>query len=204
VTTVIDPIWESDGDGSTPLDPDEAEALIPGHISTRSELNAWEAENIRAAMRWAAARPPNVLDASILRTLHKRMFDKTWRWAGRYRMSDTSVGPYRWSDVPRLVHDLVADVQAQFESSSQSPGALDALAARYHHRLVLIHPFPNGNGRHARLATDLLLQRWGRPRFSWGGAVDGVTGSAVRQAYVSALRDADGGRFEALLRFVRS
>lgn len=197
-------MWAQDGDGNTPLDEDESEELIPSHISMRSELNEWEAENIREAFEWAEARRPDVLDANTLRTLHKRMFEKTWTWAGKYRTSERSISPHRRSDVPRLVNDLVANTREQYEHAKASSKALDELAARFHHQLVLIHPWSNGNGRHARLATDLLLRRWGRPHFSWGSATDHGDDSALRKSYLTSLRAADAGNFDALFRFVRS
>lgn len=196
--------WGDQGDGNTPLDPDETEGLIPDHIVTRAELNEWEAENIRAAMAWASSRSLDMLDEQQLRTLHQRMFDKTWRWAGRYRTTTKSIGPYAGHEVPRLVRDLLENTRAQHASARHSPDALDRMAAGFHHQLVLIHPWPNGNGRHAREATDLLLRRWGRPAFTWGAA-DARGGTRdVRQEYLAALRAADGGDFAPLMSFVRS
>lgn len=197
-------LWEEDGDGNSPLDEGESEGLIPAHLSKRSELNGWEAENIREAIEWADARNPDALNVATLRALHERMFGKTWRWAGKYRTSEKSISPFAWSDVPRLVNDLVENIRAQHEHAKESPEALDAVAARFHHQLVLIHPWPNGNGRHARLATDMLLRRWGRPPFSWGSASQHPNDAALRQLYLRALRAADGGQFDALNRFVRS
>lgn len=191
-------------DGNTSLDEDELEGLIPEHIAKRSELNAWEAENIRAAMEWAGARTPDMLDEKALRTLHKKMFEKTWTWAGKYRTSNKSIGPYSWQEVPRLVQDLLANTRAQYEAVEHAAEQVDAVAARFHHQLVLIHPWPNGNGRHAREATDLLLRRWGRPPFSWGSASTRDDNQGARREYLNALRAADGGSFEALMRFVRS
>jgi len=196
--------WDDPKDGNTPLDEDESEGLIPEHIAKRSELNEWEAENIRAAIEWAGARTPDMLDEKVLRTLHKKMFGKTWKWAGKYRTSNKSIGRYAWQEVPRLMHDLLANTKAQYEAAEHSPDKLDGVAARFHHQLVLIHPWPNGNGRHAREATDLLLRRWGRPAFSWGRASKSDESRDVRREYLDALRAADGGSFEALMRFVRS
>jgi fido (protein-threonine AMPylation protein) len=68
---------------------------------------------------------------------------------------------------------------------------------------VVIHPFPNGNGRHARLMTDVLLRRNGVSAFSWGGANLEAAGDA-RERYLAALRAADAGDFKPLLEFVRS
>lgn len=189
--------------GNTPLDPDESDGLLPSHVSTRAELNQWEAANIARAIQWASRRSLDVLEARTLAELHRRMFDDTWSWAGRFRQSDKNLSPFRWTDVPRLVSDLVADTRVQRATGGETPQELDALAVRFHHRLVLVHPWPNGNGRHARLATDLLLRQWKRPVFTWGGAGPDADLDA-RVAYLQALRAADSGDFSALETFVRS
>ena len=191
-------------DGNTPLDEDESDGLIPRHIVKRAELNEWEAENIRSAIEWARERRPDMLEEKSLRTLHQKMFDKTWRWAGKYRTRDKSIGRFAWYEVPRLVQDLLANTKAQYESAKHAPEELDAMATRFHHQLVLIHPWPNGNGRHAREATDLLLRRWGRPAFTWGAAFTRSAAQDVRQEYLGALRAADAGDLALLMRFVRS
>lgn len=196
--------WYDPEDGNTPLDEDESEGLIPEHITKRAELNEWEAENIRAAIASVGVRTPDMLDERALRTLHKRMFEKTWRWAGKYRTSSKSIGPHPWQEVPRLVRDLLENTKVQYEGAKHSPAELDAVAARFHHQLVLIHPWPNGNGRHAREATDLLLRKWWRPPFSWGAASKRAENQQLRQEYLRALRDADGGNVEPLIRFVRT
>jgi Fic-DOC domain mobile mystery protein B len=196
--------WHDPEDGNTPLDEDESEGLIPEHITKRAELNEWEAENIRAAIAWAAVRTPDMLKEGTLRALHKRMFEKTWSWAGTYRTSNKSIGPYPWQEVPRLIRDLLENTKTQYAAAKHSPDAIDELAARFHHQLVLIHPWPNGNGRHAREATDLLLRRWGRPPFSWGASSRRTDNQELRQDYLRALRAADAGNVEPLMRFVRT
>jgi Fic-DOC domain mobile mystery protein B len=198
-----DTAWSHE-DGDTPLDEDESAGLIPAHIVRRAELNAWEAENIREAIAWSERRRVDMLDLRALRALHQKMFAKTWRWAGTYRTSDKSIGPYPWYDVPRLLTDLIRDTKAQYAIALDSVDGLDALAVRFHHQLVRIHPWPNGNGRHARLATDLLLRNWGRPPFSWGSRSVGVDAATTRSTYLEALRAADAGRYDALMRFVRT
>lgn len=196
--------WIQDEDGNTPLDEDESEGLIPEHLARCSELNEWEAENIREAIQWAETRRPDVLDLRGLRGLHKKMFGRTWAWAGEFRTSNKSIGPYPWHEVPRLLHDLLENTKAQYESAKGSPAELDALAVRFHHQLALIHTWPNGNGRHARLATDLLLESWGRPAFSWGARAARVNAAVARSEYLKALRAADADSYDALNLFVRS
>src|ERR1035437_9005266 len=150
--------------GSTPLDADELACLIPQHIRTQGELNEWEQLNILQGVSWARGQRKEILDDAFVRLLHKKMFDETWSWAGDYRKSDKNFG-CDWIKVPVEVHQLLGDVRAQIEYSSYSP---DEIAVRFHHRLVFIHPFANGNGRHSRLMAAVLVERLGQKSFSWG------------------------------------
>lgn len=187
--------------GATPLDPDESAGLVPGHIATREQLDEWEAENILAGERWAAgaAKRREILDDAFLRELHRQMFERTWKWAGSYRASGKNIGiaPER---VAEEVRKLLEDTKAQL-AGKVAP--TDEIAARFHHRLVSIHPFPNGNGRHARLLTDLLLAANGAEPFPWGRGDLEHAGEA-RERYLAALRAADARDFAPLLAFVRS
>jgi Fic-DOC domain mobile mystery protein B len=196
---------EREANGVTPLDDDEAEGLIPGNVRTKSELNAWEALNIaRAEERAFSRNAADPLSVDALQDLHRRMFDETWSWAGKFRRSDKNVSPYHWSQVPTLLHDLVRDTRAQYDASTRTPETLDEIAVRFHYRLVRIHAWPNGNGRHARLATDLLLRYWGQPPFTWGNNSDLISQGTARTRYLVALRAADEGAFGLLREFVRS
>lgn len=196
----------ADDDGSTPLDPDELDDLLPPHIGNRSELNQWEAVNISEAREWLhRLKNPGVLSVDWLAELHRRMFDKTWKWAGKFRRSDKNISPYSWTEVPMLMRDLVADTKHQCESSGVGRDALDLIALRFHHRLVLIHPWSNGNGRHARLATDVLLAQLGEPPFSWGSDDASLIASGTsRGLYLAAMRSADKGDLSQLEKFARS
>ncbi|MCU0989710.1 MAG: mobile mystery protein B [Xanthomonadales bacterium] len=195
---MTDPVPEQD-DANTPLTPEERDGLIPSYITLRSELNAAEQANILEAGEWALARKRNVLEERFLTNLHRRMFGRVWRWAGQFRKTDRNIGvdPYR---IPADLRQLFDDCRYWIEHGTYSG---DEIAARFHHRLVLIHPFPNGNGRHSRLAADLLLVKLGRPRFSWG-LVNLVDATETRQRYVAALRAADHHDIGPLLEFVRS
>lgn len=193
-----DPLLETD-DASTPLSVEERAGLIPSYIALRHELNEAEQANILEAEQWVFARKRDVLDERFLSNLHKRMFGRVWRWAGKYRQTERNIGvaPYR---IASDLRQLLDDCRYWIVHGSYAP---DETCARFHHRLVAIHPYPNGNGRHARLATDLLLVTLGQPRFSWG-RTSLVTPSETRQAYVAALRSADGRDMRPLLEFVRT
>ena len=181
-------------EGATPLDPDEAEDLLPSHIRTRGELNVWEQENILVAASWIRRTRVAALDEVTIRELHRKMFSETWRWAGRFRTSDKTIGIH-WPQIPVAVRNFVEDGRLWLEKKVFSPGEA---AIRLHHRLVHIHPFPNGNGRHARLWCDLLLSQIGRPSIDWGGVKLDAAGDQ-RKAYIRALWKADDGDIQPLL-----
>jgi Fic-DOC domain mobile mystery protein B len=157
--------FEAD-DNATPLTPEEREGLIPTHVTLRSELNELEQQNILEADRWAFSRKRNVVEHAFLRGLHRRMFNRVWRWAGVYRTSERNLGVERHRVEPEL-RQSIDDARYWLEHQSYP---LDELAVRFHHRLVVVHPFPNGNGRWSRLAADLLIVRHGADRFTWGRA----------------------------------
>lgn len=184
--------------GATPLDADEATGLIPKGIATRGQLDEYESANIAEALTWAERKRRDVLSEGFLTELHKRMFGRVWRWAGKYRTSGKNIGiaPH---DIAPAIRDLVEDVKAQLAAARLPP---DEIAIRFHHRMTRIHPFANGNGRHARLATDLLLEQLGEPRFSWG-AGDLQHAGGAREKYIGALRAADGGDYQLLTDFLR-
>jgi len=188
-------------EGATPLDPDEAEGLRLTHITTREELNLFEAENIRAGMEWAwRSRRKDLVSESFIRRLHKQMFGHVWRWAGEFRKSNKNIGVSREMIGIELRH-LCEDVNYWIEHETFGS---DEIALRFHHRLVAIHPFANGNGRHARMISDLILEKkLGAIRFSWGGE-EIAEANDCRQQYILALQAADRGEYEPLLAFVRS
>lgn len=189
-----------EAEGATPLDPDEAEGLIPTHITTLEELNEWEQANILRGERWAGApRRQDILSSAFVVELHNRMFGDTWTWAGRFRTTDKNIGIH-WPQIPVAVHDLCEDAKHWIENGVFD---IDEAAARFHYGLAHVHPFPNGNGRHARLITDVLLVSHGRPRFTWGSG-DLRRAGSVRRAYIAALRAADAQEFEPLLEFLRA
>ena len=189
-----------DDDASTPLTPDERDALIPSYITLRRELNEAEQIGVSDAQRWAFARRRDVLSEDFLRRLHKRMFAGVWRWAGSYsKESRRRIGSDHWRIATDL-RQMVDDVRYWTEHGTYDS---DEIALRFHHRLVVIHPFPNGNGRLSRMAADLLIVQLGGKRFSWGSG-DLIAAAELRQRYIDALRAADRQVVEPLLLFARS
>ena len=190
--------------GATPLSPDEREGLIPDYITTHGELNELEQKNIQDDILWARKRQfTNILTASFTFELHKQMFGQVWKWAGKTRRSGKNIG-VDWTQISSQLGLLLED--AQYWNSNKTFGT-DEIATRFHHRLVQIHPFPNGNGRHARLMTDLLLESTGHEPFSWGAKTDLAPLETVgdrRQKYIRALQSADKNHYDSLISFVRS
>ena len=186
--------------GATPNDLDEAIGLIPKHISTQANLNAWEEINIVEGADWLARQ--NILhrlDEGLVRELHLRMFNKTWIWAGTFRKSAKSIG-IDWTQIAVTLKNLLDNTAYQIKNKVMP---IDELVVRFHHKLVLIHVFPNGNGRHARLIADALIVKLGGKRFSWGGNNSIATLGITRQNYLSALRAADNGDIAPLMHFTR-
>ena len=188
--------------GATLLDLDEAEGLLPSHITMQRELNAWEQVNIARADAWAMSRrkrrTTTVLSTAFAEQLHRRMFDQTWTWAGAYRKTDKSLG-LRASHVRVALRERLADATLWLVDQVYD---VDEIAARLHYQLVVVHPWPNGNGRWSRLMADAFLHAEQRPRFTWGGATLDRTTEA-REDYLSALRLADRGDLQPLLSFMR-
>jgi Fic-DOC domain mobile mystery protein B len=190
-------------DGDTPLTPEEQMELIPS-LSTRGQLNEVERHNIHTARLWAMrakvlARPDLLTDA-FGRELHRRMFHEVWRWAGRYRTTEKNLG---W-EVHRIaegVRNAFDDTRSQMQHVSYP---LHEVAVRLHHRLVAIHPWPNGNGRHSRLVADILVASRGGEPLTWGANANLVATGEIRARYLAAVRAADHQDFGPLLKFARS
>lgn len=195
---MTDPLGE-EIDGSTSLTEEELEQLTPSYITLRHELNEAEQENILEAEEWAFRRKRDVLSTRFLDNLHKQMFGRVWRWAGVHRQSNKNVGSDAYR-IPTELGHLLDDCRYWIDNDTYEQ---DEIAARFHHRLVWIHSYPNGNGRHARLATDLLLVALGSTPFSWG-RINLVNASKTRSEYIAALRAADEHDIKPLLEFVRT
>ncbi len=192
-----------DRPGQTPLEPEDVRGLVPSWIATRADLDRAESENILRGLRWAT-RPQRtvvqILDEAFLQHLHRRLFGDVWRWAGTYRIRDTNRGVPHWSIRVEMAPLLRDDAWWIAESDMDD----DEAAVRFHHRLVVVHPFPNGNGRHSRIAADLLVEALGAPRFTWGGGVPLADPRDERRRYVAALQAADAGDVRELMAFARA
>jgi Fic-DOC domain mobile mystery protein B len=192
-------VFEQPDENATPLTPDEMRDLIPSHIAYRWELNYAEQENIIRAQDWALGRPSrDTLNEKFVKDLHRRMLGDVWRWAGKFRTSERNLGIDYW-EIPVALRHLLDNAKTWIQYDTYPA---DEIAVRFHHRLVQIHPFPNGNGRHARLMADVLVMRLQRPRFSWGRESLRDAG-IMRRRYIAALQQADNHDLVPLLTFAR-
>jgi len=186
--------------GATPLEADEIHNLIPKHLITQKELDEWEQYNIVKAETWVLSQKrSDILSVGFAQKLHKKMFDETWSWAGRFRTRQTNIG-VESIYITQELKILFDDADFWLVNSTYS---LREAAVRLHHRLVYIHPFPNGNGRFSRLFADLVMYYQNQPRFSWGGN-SLTTDSEVRKCYLNALRAADKSDYSKLIIFADS
>jgi len=187
-------------EGATPLDPDKLQGLKFPHVTTRGELDELKQANIEQGLAWLERRRSGtIFDDRFVRTLHKQLFGEVWPWAGSYRQTEKNIGidPLHISVQIRVLLD-----DARFWAANETYPPLEA-AARFHHRMVHIHPFANGNGRHARIATDIMLmEAYAKPAITWAGGYDLQADNARRKDYISALRAADAGNIEPILKFV--
>lgn len=193
----------ADLDGQTPIDDDEKAELRIRSISTRGELDEFEQLNIEKAVEWTMKRTLDIrriLTEAFIKKLHKRMFGDVWVWAGEFRRSNKNIGVDKHRigiEIKKLLEDCDYWIAHRVFSE-------DEIAVRFSHRIVSIHPFPNGNGRHSRLIADVLVSHGlKKPHFSWGRTALASSGGA-RSAYIQALKEADENRYDALIRFARS
>ena len=188
--------------GATPLDDETLQGLIPG-LTTQGELDEFEAAGIARALLWAYSSrtlKKDLLSASGLCLLHKKMFAETWHWAGQFRRKETNIGVSP-ENIQNQLAILLGDVQYWIKHETYPN---EEIVARFHHRLVWIHPFPNGNGRFSRLAADLLMKQLEDSIFSWGQEHLGRMGEK-RAAYIQALKVADKQEhFGPLITFMKS
>lgn len=189
------------GVGQTEVPEEDRPELIPTYVATLGELYAAEEANIAEGTLGLAPTVEEILDDLFLRTLHRAMFDKVWKWAGKYRGRETNIGVAS-AEISARVRVLVDDAKTWIELATFPP---DEIAMRFHHRLVHVHPFVNGNGRHGRFAADYLIVALGLARFTWGRDLEAST-EDLRRRYRAALQrvDANSDDIEELLFFARS
>lgn len=190
-------------DGQTPLDEDEKEGLLIPTIATRGELDEFEQQNIEQAVQWSLGRSlkaENVFTEEFVRALHKRMYGNVWAWAGEFRKTNKNIGVDKW-EIPTALRQLLDDVKYWYENKTYNP---DELTIRFKHRLVSIHCFANGNGRHSRLMADIVIEKiFKQPLFTWGAA-NLVKAGDTRTAYLNAIKAADKGDIQPLIIFARA
>ena len=190
-------------DGQTPLDEDEKEDLLINSISTRAELDEFEQKNIEDAIQWSLTRKfkaAQILSESFIKDLHKRMYGSVWKWAGQYRKTNKNIGVDKL-EISTTLRSLIDDAKYWLENSVYEP---DEFAIRFKHRLVSIHCFPNGNGRHSRMIADIIIEKiYKQPVFSWGDSSFSEE-TDIRDKYLKALRKADKGNFDLLFNDIQT
>ena len=189
-------------DGQTPLDEDEKNGLLIPTISTRGELDEFEQQNIEEAVQWTLSRnfkQEEIFSEKFLLNLHQRMFGNVWKWAGEYRKTNKNLGVDKWQ-IPIELSKLLADTRFWIANETFTS---DEIALHFKHRIVSIHCFSNGNGRHSRLMADIIIEKvFNKPVFSWGADNLSNEGSA-RDEYLKAIKAADIGVFNLLIKFAR-
>jgi len=184
---------------ATPID--DASGLLPSHITTKEQLNEWEVNNIlKAAIKYLARRTNKPITVDLIKKLHKDMFGETWDWAGQFRKTNINIG-IDWHKIPVEVKKLVDDI----EYWGKRKDGLDLFeqSVRIHHRLVKIHPFKNGNGRHARLMSDIFLFSRGYKMPIWPSH-EIISSTNIRKEYINALNRADKNNYKPLERLTLS
>jgi Fic-DOC domain mobile mystery protein B len=190
-------------DGQTPLDEEEKHGLLIPSIATRGELDEFEQQNIEQSIQWLLMRPmkpETIFTEKFIRQVHRKMYGQVWRWGGDFRKTNKNLGVVMWR-IPTELKTLLDDALFWVNNNSWPP---DEIAIRFKHRLVSIHCFPNGNGRHSRLMADIIIEKiFKQPVFSWG-ASDLVHKSEARTIYIKALKVADNDDIQPLINFARS
>ncbi len=189
--------------GQTPLDEDEIHGLLLPVIATQGELNEFEQLNIEQAMEWTLKRSfrrEQIFTEAFVCDVHRRMYGDVWAWGGEFRKTNKNIGTDKWK-IGAELKCLLDDAAYWIENNIYAP---DEMALRFKHRLVSIHCFANGNGRHSRLLADIIVSKiFKRPVFTWGAANLAQQGDA-RERYLHAVKAADVGEIDPLLAFARS
>jgi Fic-DOC domain mobile mystery protein B len=189
-------------EGQTPLDEEEKEGILIPTISTRGELNEFEQANIQQAIEWTMRTrftTEEILTEDFLFLVHRKMFGEVWEWAGKMRKTNKNIGVDKHFisvEVRKLIDDCIYWIANQTYSH-------DEIAIRFSHRIVKIHLFPNGNGRHSRLIADIMISNiFKKPVFTWGRS-DLSKKNTMRKAYLEAIHLADNEIYKSLIEFAR-
>jgi len=189
-------------DGQTPLSEEEKEGLLIKSITTRGELDELEQLNIEKAVEWTLNNKfskEKILSEDFIKSVHKKMLGDVWEWAGKFRKSEKNIG-VDWIRIGVELRMLLDDTKYWIENDTYPP---DEIAIRFKHKLVNIHCFPNGNGRHSRLMADIIIEFvFGRDIFTWNNS-NLVKPDNTRKEYIDSIRKADNGTIEPLLEFAR-
>lgn len=190
-------------DGQTPLSEEEKDGLLIKAITTHGELDEYEQLNIEKAIQWVMRRKlkaENILTEQFIQSLHARMLGEVWSWAGTFRRSEKNIG-VPWIRIGMDLKVLLDDTLYWIAHHTYPP---DEIAIRFKHRLVNIHCFPNGNGRHSRIMADIITESvFGNEVFSWNQS-NMVKADDTRKAYIAAIREGDKGDIEPLIKFARN
>ncbi|MGB3364401.1 MAG: mobile mystery protein B [Thermodesulfobacteriota bacterium] len=187
-------------EGATPLDSDELEGLKYKHITTKGELDQLEQGNIQMGLVWLSrSRNPDLLSEELIRKLHKQLFGDVWKWAGKFRTTGKNIGVDA-AQIGAQLRMLLDNTKYWIENETYPA---EEIAIRFHHRLVYIHLFPNGNGRHARIMADALLTKLMKKKpIDWAGGYDlQLMINVRRKEYIAALRAADNNDYSLLFAF---
>lgn len=189
--------------GQTPITEEEIDDLRIKTISTKADLDEFEQKNIEIAVEWTMKHTSSIdeiLSIEFIKEVHRRMFNKVWNWAGKFRKTNKNIGVDKRNIYIELAK-LANDVKFWIENKTFSE---DEIAIRFKYRLVKIHPFPNGNGRHSRLCANILiLDIFNKPEFTWGSHKHSTT-VETRKRYIDAIHSADNHNIIPLLTFARS
>jgi len=190
-------------DGQTPLDDDEKEGLKIKLITTQKELDEFEQINIEKAVEWtirANLKAEKILTEKFIKDLHKKMYGDVWKWAGEFRKTSKNIG-IKWTQIGIELKNLIDDTKYWLENKTYPP---EEIAIRFKHRIVAIHCFPNGNGRHSRMMADIIIESiFGKEIFSWHKS-NMVRADETRKEYITALREADYGNIQPLIKFAKN
>ncbi len=190
-------------DGQTPLEEEEKEGLKIKSITTQEELDEFEQLNIEKAVEWTIhtkLKPENILTEKFIKNLHKKMYGDVWKWAGEFRKTEKNIG-IPWTKIGIELKNLLDDTKYWIENKTYSP---EEVAIRFKHRIVSIHCFPNGNGRHSRMMADIVIESmFGKEIFSWHQS-NMVKANETRKEYINALRKADNGNIAPLIKFAKN